>query len=127
MEKELISKVTYSFYKKAIDDIFLGYHFKKIISSSELKPPIELFNDHLKRINLFWETQLLGTSLPKASPPFDLISIHKALHIKRGEIGRWITLFNETLNEFKDSKNQIFLEKWSAKVSQFEQVFLRYF
>jgi len=131
--KSVISTITKSFYTKAISDIFLGYHFNKIIahkkSNNPLSPSIDLFEEHLQRINSFWESQLLGRPLPKNAPPFDLISIHKALNIKRGEIGRWVTLFNQTVDEHQttDESEKKFLESWKDKVKLFETKFLNYF
>ncbi|MCR9203225.1 MAG: hypothetical protein NXH75_01520 [Halobacteriovoraceae bacterium] len=129
----IIESVVLAFYKKATTDFLIGYHFRKIASESEssqnhpLKPPIEAFKDHLPRINQFWKNQLLGTPLPKGVPSFDLIGIHKALHVRRGEVGRWVQIFEETLNEVIEEKSEETIElkkNWLKKVHHFQNKFL---
>lgn len=126
-EEKFIEKVVVAFYRKATTDFIIGYHFRKIATaenhSDPLKPPIEAFSHHLPRINDFWKNQLLGLSLPKGSQPFQLIQIHKALSVRKGEVGRWILLFEETLREF-DDQNPELARKWQEKLLFFKDTFL---
>lgn len=109
-QKEFIEQVVHSFYKKALNDIFLGYHFKRIPD----------FSEHEKRIIYFWQNQLLGQKVPYQ---FDLIKSHLPLGIKKGEVNRWVKLFLENLNESKDTDKAL-SELWEKKVIHFQQVFL---
>lgn len=123
-DKKYILKTVTEFYKKAVTDFLIGYHFRKIASHQgrhPLLPPIEAFADHIPRIASFWELQLLGTPLAKDQKPFDLITLHKDLSIRKGELGRWILLFKETLNEMSDNDLK---DIWIKKIDHFESIFL---
>lgn len=132
MEK-IIESVVFAFYKKATTDFLIGYHFRKIASENEstqnhpLKPPIEAFKDHIPRINHFWKNQLLGTPLPSGESPFDLIGVHKALSVRKGEIGRWVQIFEETLNEVLEANTEESKKlklDWLKKLHHFKEKFL---
>lgn len=109
----MISEIVHAFYAKAKSDILIGYHFARITD----------FDSHIPRIIAFWETQLLGKS-HKFDPPLDVINAHIPLRIHRGEVGRWMKLFRETLNESQIPEK--LKHEWEIKLSQFEQVFLRH-
>ena len=125
-----------AFYKKATTDFLIGYHFRKIVEreiehfeegqKSVLSPPIEAFKSHLPRINNFWKMQLLDTPLPKEEKSFDLIKVHKELFIKKGELGRWVILFEETLHNTIDSHHKELKEKWLKKIHHFKERFLNH-
>ncbi len=118
-EKKLILSIVDAFYESAKNDILIGYHFRNI----------ENFETHIPRICLFWEVQLLGTSDQKISPPFDVLNIHSPLHIKKGELGRWLLLFRKTLNEFeiKEKESEDLIKLWREKLVFFESVFMKFF
>lgn len=126
-----IDQIVTAFYKKAVSDFILAYQFKKIAATQSesghpLKTPIEAFSHHLPRISLFWKNQLLGTPLPQDTKPFDLIKIHQPLSIRRGEVGRWLVLFKETLDEqlSEEKEDQELKEKWIQKLARFEKAIL---
>lgn len=111
MQYEVILKIVDSFYLKANHDILIGYHFRVV----------ENFQEHIPKIADFWYLQLTGKINNPKSLPFNLLKVHDALKINRGEIGRWKMLFQKTLNEFED-ENQITSEQsreWMAKVELF--------
>lgn len=114
-----IASVVFSFYDKARNDILIGYHFRNIPD----------FDEHIPRIVAFWELQLLGKTKTISNRPFDIINVHVPLNIKRGELGRWLVLFRQTLNEklteypiMKDLERE-----WERKLAFFESTFLRSF
>lgn len=112
MNYQLILQIVDSFYKKANHDILIGYHFRII----------ENFDEHIPRIADFWNLQLNGVLENKANLPFELIKIHKALKLNRGEVDRWQRLFKMTLDSFVESE-QITSEDrnlWMAKVELFK-------
>ena len=126
---QLIKSVTYSFYEKATTDFLIGYQFRKIQeyeSANPLAPPLDAFKGHLPRIEKFWRVQLIGERLEKDELRFDLINIHKALNPNKGEVLRWVKLFNETLDEYESEDNKTFLKEWRKKVSEFEKRFLTF-
>jgi hypothetical protein len=123
-DKTYILNVVTEFYKKAVTDFLIGYQFRKIathLGHHPLMPPIEAFADHIPRIASFWELQLLHTPFPKDQKPFDLITLHHELSIRKGELSRWILLFKETLEE----QDQNHLTKmWHEKITHFQAIFL---
>lgn len=126
---QLIHDVTYSFYDKATKDFLIGYQFRKIQefkSLDPLSPPLEAFKSHLPRIEKFWRVQLIGERLDRDDERFDLIRIHKALMPNKGEVLRWVMLFNSTLDEFETKENAQFIKDWRKKVSEFEKRFLSF-
>lgn len=109
----LILKIVKSFYAKATTDILIGYHFRVI----------DDFEEHFPRIADFWQLQLTGTMDHPESKPFDIISKHVPLKVKRGEIDRWGLLFSNTLDEYIQA-NQITIdtkEMWMQKVKVFQK------
>ena len=66
--------------------------------------------------------QLLGEKLPVNQGPFDLISLHHELSIRKGELGRWLLLFKEVLEE---NKNHPLTKEWLVKLSHFESIFIK--
>jgi truncated hemoglobin YjbI len=115
---EWILKVVDSFYLKAKTDILIGYHFRVIPD----------FDEHIPRIASFWDLQLLGKTERKMSSPFDVMKLHQALGIKRGELGRWLVLFRKTLDEETNAQPEMqsLKDSWEEKLVQFEGIFLRF-
>ncbi len=101
--KRFVNIVLRDFYRQAVSDFLIGYQFRKIKEAAETTfediffPELEAFSSHLARIEAFWLIQLLGEKKPESEPPFDLISAHAYLNIKRGELSRWVFLFKQTL------------------------------
>ncbi|NOT77715.1 MAG: hypothetical protein HOP07_01785 [Bacteriovoracaceae bacterium] len=124
--RDLIAIVVETFYEKALSDVLIGYHFKKF------EDPVVL-GHHLERITTFWEMQLTGqTSIPLEGKPFQLLFTHLGLKIKRGELGRWIVLFHQTLDEleanFKHDESsyeniRLISEEWKKRIHFFEERF----
>lgn len=117
-EAQWILQVVDSFYQKAKIDILIGYHFRNIPD----------FETHIPRIAAFWQIQLLGTTDIAIDHPFDMVGLHSQLGIKRGEIGRWLKLFRESMDHSL-SLHPEFAElrlTWHERLIFFEGVFLRF-
>lgn len=110
-----IALIVAKFYEKATVDVLIGYHFRHIPD----------FAAHLPRIEAFWELQLLGKTDKELSLPLDVIRAHVPLKIHRGEVGRWIKLFEETLQEHQQKDVHHLTERWREKLNHFQQVFLQ--
>lgn len=129
--KKFIDLIVDEFYQVATTDILIGHQFRKIALKENnkghpLRPPLEAFAQHLPRIKSFWYLQLLGESKDSSQPPFDLISVHRALNIRMGELTRWLLLFREILNqqaENNDDEIKEFVKAWHAKLNLFETRF----
>ncbi len=127
--RDLIQIVVETFYQKALNDVLIGYHFSKFQDK-------EVLHHHLERITTFWEMQLTGqTSVALSGKPFQLLFTHLQLSIKRGELGRWIVLFHQTLDELESAfENQeasseelmnikAISAEWKKRISFFEEKF----
>ncbi len=108
----IILEIITSFYDKATKDILIGYHFRFI----------EDFDEHLPRIASFWQLQLTGKIDAKEQLPFNLIAAHKPLKLNKGEVHRWVILFENTLDEFIQSQKISDMDKidWMKKVEKFK-------
>ena len=113
MSYALILKIIESFYDKAKSDVMIGYHFRFI----------EDFETHIPRIADFWNLQLNGELNQRSNLPFKLIDVHSNIGIKRGEIGRWMTLFTQNLEEFQSAGDitSEHLEKFKSKSEHFRK------
>lgn len=118
---DVVKEIVEAFYSKAISDVIIGYHFRKIqeqeAAGDVLNPPLSFFQTHIPRIVSFWKFQLYGE---KPAGPFNLIATHVPLRIRKGELDRWLTLFHQTLDEFEDSD---LILKWREKLSFFAERF----
>ena len=106
-----ILQIIESFYAQAKKDVMIGYHFRFI----------ENFESHIPRIADFWNLQINGSLEDRRNLPFRLIETHSGIGIKRGEMGRWITLFIANLEEFliDERITQNEYEIFEAKVAHF--------
>lgn len=117
--QDWIFRVVDCFYAKARADVLIGYQFWRI----------QDFDTHIPRIAAFWELQLLGSTTRELSHPFDAMNAHIPLHLKKGELGRWLVLFRKTLDE-ETGKCPEFGElrqNWEERLKFFEAVFSRFF
>jgi hemoglobin len=107
-----ILDIVTSFYDKAVTDILIGYHFRFI----------ENFDEHLPRIASFWQLQLTGSIDNRAQLPFNIIELHKVLRLNKGEVHRWVILFEKTLDEYIVKKVITIDQKdeWMRKVETFK-------
>ena len=117
MRVETIDKITRSFYKKAMKDILIGYHFRVIKD----------FEEHIPKIVSFWELQINKTITNKSHLPFNILKKHAPLKINKGEVFRWVLLFENTLNESIQDKIITQDEKlqWMKQVDFFKERILK--
>jgi truncated hemoglobin YjbI len=119
--RNLIFSVVEHFYSKATEDILIGYHFYKF------KDPT-ILQHHLERITSFWELQLTGKTSVPLDEGFKLLYTHFELRLKRGELGRWIILFHQTLDELENEISHPnipgLVKLWKERIHLFEQKFL---
>lgn len=126
--RELVYIVVEAFYKKAVYDVLIGYHFEKF------RDP-EVLEHHLQRLATFWEMQLTGQiTVPLEGPQFRLMMTHLQLSLKRGEVGRWIVLFHQTLDELEEqfrtqasaeelAEIQLITSEWKKRIAFFKERF----
>ena len=122
--RDLIYAVVERFYEKATKDVLIGYHFERFSDPKVL-------HHHLERITSFWEMQFTGNmTKPLEGNPFRLLFTHLQLNIHRGELGRWVVLFNDTLNELENALSSEELEslkpliaEWKKRIDFFKERF----
>lgn len=118
--RDLIYHVVEEFYKTVIDDVLIGYHFEKFRNP-------EVLAHHLERLTTFWEMQLTGSTEAKLDRPFHLLFTHLNLNIRRGELGRWIILFHQTLDHLEKETNhpniKLMNDLWKERIALFEERF----
>ena len=135
--KKIVKEIIENFYREAVKDFMIGYHFRKIQeipSEKVLYPELNAFSKHIPRIIYFWEIQLIGPNKELKNKslerPFNLISTHDYLNIRKGELHRFTLLFQQAITSFEKSKTDLipkeidFLNKWKEKVNSFKQSFL---
>ncbi len=103
-------RVTTNFYDKAKNDFMIGYHFRVI----------DDFDQHIPRIARFWFLQLNGKFYQDQKEMYQVLPKHMPLGIKKGEVGRWVTLFKETL----ESEDSELCSKWMNRIENFQKIFL---
>ena len=120
---EQIQTVIEDFYAKAVVDPIIGFHFRKIQeceSADPMKPTIDAFANHIPRIVNFWRMQL-REEYKLETEPFNLIKAHSHLGLKRGQVDRWLILFNETLDSSGFDAEEI--QVWKEKAAHFRSKF----
>lgn len=108
--EEIVSK----FYQLALSDVLIGYQFQKI----------DDFPSHVDKIANFWKNQLY----PELYPPiFDIRfrAKHFPLKLHLGELGRWIVLFHQTLDEWSAIHGEALeVTRWKDRLEIFKQMLL---
>lgn len=112
LQEQDIEKIISNFYTAAIEDILIGYQFQKI----------DNFSEHVRKIAAFWKHQLY----PQLYPPITDIrfrATHLKLHLNFGELGRWIMLFYQHLDQWSKDHGKIDeINRWKNKVEQFKEL-----
>ena len=105
----LIHSTVKAFYKKAVDDILIGFHFNHI----------DDLDAHIERISYFWQLQLTGKIEKNELLPFNLIEVHRPMKLTSGMVDRWIVLFHQTLyaSELTDDQKSL----WKKKIELFRE------
>ncbi len=116
LNEQDIEKIVFDFYQLAIDDVLIGYQFQKIPD----------FPKHVIKIATFWKNQLY----PNLYPPVDNIRFrakHLPLHLHIGELGRWIILFHQVLDQWsKLNGEQGDILRWKEKVEMLRQMLVNH-
>lgn len=110
MKYKNIETLIKNFYDIAKKDILIGHHFRVI----------DNFDEHIPRIANFWYLQLTGNLIDRSHLPFELIKKHKALLINKGEVNRWMVIFQKLLQESKEFE-QAEKEVWLEKANHFKE------
>jgi len=116
----ILKTIISDFYKKAINDDLIGFHFNHIKD----------FDKHITKIEYFWIHVLTTTVSPTLID--HLLTQHKPMPIKMGQLNRWVLLFRETIDfhlenedaERRDLKKNL-EHSLSLLVEHFQKSFFR--
>ena len=114
MNYQAILNITENFYELAKVDVMIGYHFRFIKD----------FDSHIPRIADFWNLQLNGKMHDRSHLPYELLNVHRGLGIKKGEIGRWMVLFQKALQQGTDKNiiSQTQQNRWLDEIEKFKKI-----
>lgn len=107
---KIIEKIIFNFYRTAIEDILIGYHFRKIKN----------FEEHIPHIAAFWTARLFPDEKQEIARSYNFIKAHAPLGIKRGEIDRWLVLFAESLEN--EEIDQELKDRWINETHTFATI-----
>ncbi|MGN6187769.1 MAG: group III truncated hemoglobin [Conexibacter sp.] len=80
-----------AFYAKAMVDPIIGWLFTDVARLD--------LEAHVPQIAAFWETVLLGTKTYSGTPFEPHARLHAKANLRAGHFGRWLALWNETVDE----------------------------
>jgi len=119
VKKEIINKVISDFYELARNDFLIGYHFRHI----------DDFETHIPKIQRFWYLIFLDLTeserkeIVQQGIPKNVIQSHVYLKIKKGEVGRWVILFNQILDKYRHQDPE-FISLWENEINKFYERFV---
>jgi len=91
-----IIRLVDTFYNKALTDEEIGHIFSQTIAHR--------LEAHLPRIYDFWESALFHTATYKGNPMLVHIDLNKTIPLHASHFDRWITLWNQTVEELYDGE-----------------------
>jgi hemoglobin len=80
-----------AFYGKALADPVIGWIFTDVARLD--------LEAHVPQIASFWETVLLGAKSYAGTPFEPHARLHAKVELRAGHFGRWLALWNETVDE----------------------------
>lgn len=80
-----------AFYGRALEDPIIGWIFVDVAKLD--------LDEHVPKIASFWETILLGTQSYTGSPFRPHAELHAQVGLRAGHFGRWLALWNTTVDE----------------------------
>ncbi len=86
-----VERLVRAFYAKAMSDPVIGWLFTDVARLD--------LEAHVPRIASFWETVLLGTKTYGGTPFEPHARLHAKANLRAGHFGRWLALWNETVEE----------------------------
>jgi hypothetical protein len=119
--KKIVDGVVLRFYQRCLQDFLIGYYFQG---------KSDFFTKNIPRLQSFWFRDLaksLGLNYAKqefAIENLQLLRPHLPLNLKRGEIGRWSLLFQETLTDFPALPKSV-LFVWKERIEFYRNLFLK--
>lgn len=89
--REDCDRLVRAFYGRALTDPIIGWLFTDVAQ-------LEL-ETHVPKVASYWETILLGVKTYRGSPFDPHAAIHAKAPLSAGHFGRWLALWQETVDE----------------------------
>jgi hemoglobin len=86
-----VERLVRAFYGKALADPQIGWLFTDVARLD--------LEAHVPQIASFWETVLLGAKSYAGTPFEPHARLHAKANLRAGHFGRWLALWNETVDE----------------------------
>jgi hemoglobin len=99
-----------AFYGKALRDPVIGWLFTDVARLD--------LEAHVPQIASFWETVLLGTKSYSGTPFEPHARLHAKAKLRAGHFGRWLALWNETLDELFSGERTELAKAHALRVAQ---------
>lgn len=100
-----IKTLVHAFYAKVEKDERLGYIFNDFVEVD--------WDEHLPRMVDFWSKLLFGTPHFNGRP----FRQHMPLPIKQGDFGRWVGLFEETVDEYFEGDRAEYAKEMAVNIA----------
>jgi hemoglobin len=99
-----------AFYGKALADPIIGWLFTDVARLD--------LEAHVPQIASFWETVLLGAKSYAGTPFEPHARLHAKANLRAGHFGRWLALWNETVDELFAGDTAALAKAHALRVAQ---------
>jgi hemoglobin len=99
-----------AFYAKAMRDPIIGWLFTDVARLD--------LEAHVPQIASFWETVLLGAKTYGGTPFEPHARVHAKARLRAGHFGRWLALWNETVDELFAGPTATLAKAHALRVAQ---------
>ena len=105
-----VERLVRAFYGKAMTDPIIGFLFTDVARLD--------LEAHIPQISDFWETILLGVKSYSGTPFEPHARLHAKANLRAGHFGRWLALWNETVDELFAGERAALAKAHALRVAQ---------
>lgn len=105
-----VERLVRAFYAKAMSDPIVGWLFTDVARLD--------LEAHVPQISDFWETVLLGRKTYSGTPFEPHARLHAKANLRAGHFGRWLALWNETVDELFAGERAALAKAHALRVAQ---------
>lgn len=105
-----VERLVRAFYGKAMSDPIVGWLFTDVARLD--------LEAHVPQISDFWETVLLGRKTYSGTPFEPHARLHAKARLRAGHFGRWLALWNETVDELFAGERAALAKAHALRVAQ---------
>lgn len=116
--REDVVQVLNAFYTKAFQDELIGRFFTEVV-------PLDL-KSHIPRIADFWEAILFGSRAYRKNVMEVHQHIHQLSRINKEHLDRWVTLFQETVDQFFSGEKATLMKQRGRSIATLMDVKLNH-